>query len=561
MTPREKDNTVPAGKIPRLRRTVYHDDSQSLYEAPARETSAFLRDFIKLEVSHVPITTFCYMVATPDICLYETQVGEVYGDRLSPEERNRRLQSEEPSYVKGIDGLRREGTDILRLVIDELKPRGIEVLAEIRMNDTHHKALDPDDPSCPKFALDNPQFVIKQPDGRTNETALDYSYEEVRTHRLAIMREIVERYDVDGLELDFNRWAKHFPRHQGREKAHIMTDMVRRIREMLDEVSEKRGGERLTLGVHAPETLWACWMAGLDPRTWVNEGWIDYLTVAPFNETDPQLHVEEFAEFTRSTQCDLLVSMGDMMGGTWSGPPRIGGRGAAKFRDCYSGMLLTAEEARAAALNYYAWGAGGISFWNISCNMGRWGKWSGPAQRERIWRWMNAVVAPKHARRLPRRYHYLPLYKGMSERRPPVRNYAWYAEGQSPTGVFKTQILRFPQDSIGVRKVYRFRMADGRMGERLKGRLRFNIFHIDPRDVVTVDVNGEVIHPDKVIRTTLDVNQIGLPGQLFEISLEDCPPFRGDNELGLTAQVLHGQSEPYMEELDILVKEILEAEI
>jgi hypothetical protein len=34
--------------------------------------------------------------------------------------------------------------------------------------------------------------VIRQPDGRTNETALDYSYKEVREHRFAIIREIAE---------------------------------------------------------------------------------------------------------------------------------------------------------------------------------------------------------------------------------------------------------------------------------------------------------------------------------------------------------------------------------
>jgi hypothetical protein len=49
--------------------------------------------------------------------------------------------------------------------------------------------------------------------------------------------------------------------------------------------------------------------------------------------------------------------------------------------------------------------------------------------------------------------------------------------------------------------------------------------------------------------------KIGLPGAWFEIALQDCPKFRGDNELGL---ILHSSSTrnsvPYMEELDVLVQ-------
>jgi len=49
----------------------------------------------------------------------------------------------------------------------------------------------------------------------------------------------------------------------------------------------------------------------------------------------------------------------------------------------------------------------------------------------------------------------------------------------------------------------------------------------------------------------------GLPGQRLEISLADCPPFRGQNQLGLTLTELAGQHQqpPYMEELEITVEQ------
>jgi hypothetical protein len=404
------------------------------------------------------------------------------------------------------------------------------------------------------FTIQHPEYVIRQPDGRTNETALDYSHPEVRAHRLAVMRELAENYDIDGLDLDFCRWAKFFPRDQGVEKAAIMTEFMGQVRKMLNEAAGKRSSKRLVLGVRVPETVRASWLAGLDPETWVRNGWIDYLAVSTWNESDPQLKVEDFARFTKG-RSQLLVSMGHMMGGTWDGLPKVVGRGAAQFgpRPSYSGMLLTTEEARACARNYYAWGADGIYFWNIACDMGEKGKFTGRERREGMWAWMKAVSAPKNVLEGTRRYHYLPLYKGSTRMGPPARNYAWYGPGQSPLGPMKTQILEL--STVGVRHTYNFRMADGRNGEKLKGLLRFPIYFAESNDRIEVDLNARPIPSGKVRRVPCNRDEIGLPGTWFEVALEDCPPFRGDNELGL---ILHNEAKreavPYMEELEVIVQ-------
>ena len=107
------------------------------------------------------------------------------------------------------------------------------------------------------------------------------------------MREIAEDFDVDGLELNFVRWAKHFPRDQGHDKAGIMTAYVGQIHEMLALAATKRNRERLTLGVRVPESITACWLAGGDIETWVKAGWIDYVVISTWNNTDPQLAIDE----------------------------------------------------------------------------------------------------------------------------------------------------------------------------------------------------------------------------------------------------------------------------
>jgi hypothetical protein len=536
---------------PRKPRIVYNDDGMKLYEAGLQNqipVDEFLRRRLDTEVSKVPITTYAICVAIPDICKHDCKAGEVYGDRFGTDLDRANNPDSMRGNATAIRALRAKGTDVLRVFIDNLKPRGIEVLADVRMNDTHHRKNEFSEQRAGRFAIDHPEYVIKQPDGRVNETALDYSYPEVRAHRLAIMRELAEDYDIDGLELDFCRWAKFFPRDQGVEKAPIMTSYVGEIRQMLDQAARKRAKKRLTLGVRVPETLRTCWLAGLDVETWVRNGWMDYLAASTWNETDPQVPMEEFSRFTRG-RCELLVLMSDQVGGVWTGPPKVKGRGPGQENVSYAGMLLTAPEARACAANYYAWGADGIFFWNVASDIGIRSDTEG---KRRMWDWMNAVVDPNRVLIGPRRYHYFPLHKWAAWKTSP---YAWHGQGQSPLGTMKTQILRFPPESVAQRQTYRFRMADGRNGEKLNGILRFPFYYIGAEHRVEIDINGRPVHPSKVKRTPCNAQELGLQGTWFEVALQDCPPFRGDNELGIILHSMARQAEaPYMEELDILVQ-------
>ncbi|MBI2498071.1 MAG: hypothetical protein HYV75_09265, partial [Opitutae bacterium] len=279
---------ISAAPAPAGSRITYNADFQALYEAPVPGTSAFLREWARREVSRVPITTYVQDAALPDLCFYESKAGEIFGDRFGDNLAAIKPPIEQ-NLAKSIRALRAEGTDLLRVVTETLQPRGIEVLAGVRMADTHHRRIAWELGLCPQFTIDHPEWVIRQPDGRDNETGLDYSFPQVRTHRLAIMRELAANYDLDGLELNFIRWGKHFPRDQGAAKAPIMTEFVGQIRAMLDEVAQARGRKRFVLGVRVPEGIRECWLAGLDPETWVRRGWIDYLAASPFNETNPQV--------------------------------------------------------------------------------------------------------------------------------------------------------------------------------------------------------------------------------------------------------------------------------
>jgi hypothetical protein len=106
--------------------------------------------------------------------------------------------------------------------------------------------------------------------------------------------------------------------------------------------------------------------------------------------------------------------------------------------------------------------------------------------------------------------------------------------------------------------VFPFRMADGRNGEGLSGGLTFWVFRLNANDELVVDINGKRVDRAKINRLPTGKRRGGLPGQRIEISLIDCPPFRGDNELGLVLKSAprDGQS-PYMEELEIVVGRVV----
>jgi hypothetical protein len=220
-------------------------------------------------------------------------------------------------------------------------------------------------------------------------------------------------------------------------------------------------------------------------------------------------------------------------------------------------MVLTPEEARGAAANIYGFGADGIGLWNICCNLGDRHKAgaTGPDRRkfqEDMMTWIDAVGSPEATWSGPRSYHFVPLYK---KAELPLRNYAVNALRLSPTGA-PVQIIHFWPSSCGFRQAFRFLMADGRYGERLEGTARWRILGSTLDDAFDFDLNGTPV-PAEAVRRAFEADE-ELPYVWYEVNLADCPPFGGDNELGIVATRFGSgprgaASEPYLEELEIIV--------
>jgi hypothetical protein len=76
---------------------------------------------------------------------------------------------------------------------------------------------------------------------RNPERAQNWAIRDVRDYKLSLIKEICQ-YDIDGLELDFNRYANYFPPDSDPEKNQaIMVGFIRQVRAALDECPLSEG--------------------------------------------------------------------------------------------------------------------------------------------------------------------------------------------------------------------------------------------------------------------------------------------------------------------------------
>lgn len=105
----------------------------------------------------------------------------------------------------------------------------------------------------------------------------NYAVPEVRQYQLSILRELAERYDLDGFQIDFARHIPVLPIGRQWELRANVTEFMRMVREMLDEAGERRG-RRFELGARIPNTVAGCHADGIDVQAWAEERLVDFLT-------------------------------------------------------------------------------------------------------------------------------------------------------------------------------------------------------------------------------------------------------------------------------------------
>ncbi len=243
-------------------------------------------------------------------------------------------------------------------VFKECRREGMEAFAGIRMNDLHHTKMKKAFTVWDSFYLSNitrnSKYYIGQdyahfaPLGTVIGKAdlskvLNFIHDEVRAHRVAIVTELIERYDLDGIELDFQRHGLYFGKSQVPDGLKLMTCMLQEIRGVLNQFERERG-HPICLAVRVPSSIDLCIASGLDVPTWVGEEIIDILELSAIGITEFDIPIDPFVKLAESTSCEIIPAFEYM-----TQPPYV---------------RYLPQMARASAAWYYHQNVDGIAFHN-----------------------------------------------------------------------------------------------------------------------------------------------------------------------------------------------------
>ena len=256
-----------------------------------------------------------------------------------------------------------KGVDWLREVTKACQKNRIAPWLSIRMNDMHGWAdLDHHHHNNP--LLKNPAMRLSGRSffpGRKYDPdwakGMNYGRKEVRDYMFSMIRELVESYDFEGIELDYTR-APHILDPVAKDAgARLITDWIASIR-ALTERKSKQTGKTYPLGLRIPVNLTLMKEKGLDLKTLAQE------------------HIIDFASFDHGLQTSwdtpfdsLRDDLGDLKlyGGIEMQPSGLGVYDKKTKASYKRQMAFHAPLLYGAAACKYALKADGIELFNFFC--------------------------------------------------------------------------------------------------------------------------------------------------------------------------------------------------
>ena len=161
----------------------------------------------------------------------------------------------------------KKGIDVYDVCITRSRLKGISPWISFRMNDHHYFE---DSTKINKLWLDHPEYR-NHPKGLFN-----YANKEVRDFYKAFITEVLEKYDIDGIELDWMRTHTIFKQGEEAQGIELINQFMREIRSVTKQKSIERG-HPIKIAARVPSTPGIGKSFGLDGVAWVKEGLVDVL--------------------------------------------------------------------------------------------------------------------------------------------------------------------------------------------------------------------------------------------------------------------------------------------
>ncbi len=211
-----------------------------------------------------------WSIGDHEIYNYETQIGQLAGP-------------ESPTVAANLQHLIDTCGGPLTTLFDLCRNAHLQCFPRVRMNS--HYDVDPSAPAFGTLRQQHPGYLIgrpgnQYPPGSTEyglRTGLDFALPQVRAYKISIIAELLDRFDLDGLELDFMRHPAFFHPAQAYQHRHYMTDLIHQVRAHLNQAAAQRH-HTIQLAVRVPPTLYDCARIGLDVAHWMANDLVDIVT-------------------------------------------------------------------------------------------------------------------------------------------------------------------------------------------------------------------------------------------------------------------------------------------
>ena len=353
---------APARRAPRI---VFNSDGDIHFRGiqSPQDMDGFYRGID--ELAGTQVDCYCYCIsAGGDTYRHPSDVAPLLGADLEtldgvPDYLRRDIENTRALLAAGIDPL--------VLLPRRARGHGMEFWASLRMNDIHD-----DYPECAAyhggFRKAHPELLLgspyPEPRHRGNWRSgfcwgLDYARPEVRARQLALIEEVLTRYDVDGFELDFLRGAYYFRTDERRTGMPLMTGFVRDVRALVDRAGEGKG-RPLTLAIRVGRDAAECETSGLDVRAWAAEGLADLLIPMWAGRMDTEADVAGMVALARTADSARTRVAGGLVGSVY-------GYGILPDHDTGLWCNATVEMLRAGAMAYFSQGAACTYLFNYDC--------------------------------------------------------------------------------------------------------------------------------------------------------------------------------------------------
>ncbi len=203
------------------------------------------------------------------------------------------------------------GIDPYKVMVRRSRENGVSPWMSMRMNDIHFVTSDKLSRTT-SFWRDHPEFRI-YPEEKAlgskrpwTDFTLDFAHAEVRDYNFAMARELLTRYDCDGLELDFLRCIPCLRYEHAEEDAHFLTEFVRRVKKAANRAAADRD-HSVGLAVRVPQNLRAAHQLGFEVEKWVAEKLVDIVILSGESAAYFELDYKRMAAALKVGNPDLIV--------------------------------------------------------------------------------------------------------------------------------------------------------------------------------------------------------------------------------------------------------------